>query len=234
MNRIVKWFAAVLILAIATNFAPAQTVKSAKKANKIPLMTILGKAASKISRAEDMKWLADTLDEATMKESTVVAKAIERGFSEKARLVTGTVSVDVSVEGTTSYWRGSVTQQVIMPCTATLAVDLDKLLAKATFDPATKTIEFELPPLSIVAVESHNSKYTADPTYSGGCWEWWDSGRATSLEVSLLKSDWAALAREKINPNSDHLRKAGANETTRFLKGLLEPTNPGLKIVVNP
>jgi hypothetical protein len=228
MNRIVKWTAAILILVTATSFATAQTsaIKAAEK--------IASKVAKKIPLTEWAKWTADQADEATRKDSEVIAKTVDRGFREKAQLVSGTTSVEVVVEQTTSYWRGSVKQQLTMPCTATLAIDLDKLLASATFDPVKKTIEVYLPPLSIIAVESHNSKYTADVTYSGGCWKWYDSGTSTALEVSLLKSDWGELARKEIDLNADHLRKATVNETTRFLERLIAPINPGLKIVVNP
>jgi hypothetical protein len=54
------------------------------------------------------------------------------------------------------------------------------------------------------------------------------------MEINLLKSDWGTLARERIDPNAEHLRAVAKNETTRFLEGLLVPINPGLKIVVNP
>jgi hypothetical protein len=148
--------------------------------------------------------------------------------------VSGTTSVDVVVEQTTSFWRGSVKQQLTMPCTATLAVDLNVLLANATFNPITKTIEVYLPPSSIVAVETNPSKSSTDPEYRGGCVKWYDSGKARDLEATLLKSDWGAIAREKVDPNAHHLREVAKNETTRFLRGLLEPINPNLKIVVNP
>ena len=191
MKRFMQWAAALLILATATSFASAKTT-STKVAEKIGIKVgenVAIKVAKMIPLIDWAKWAADQADAATRRDSKSIARAIERGFKEKAQLVSGTTSIDLSVEKETSYWRGCVTQHLTMPCTATLAIDLDKLLANAKYNPVTKTIEVYLPPLSIISVESHNSKYTTEATYSGGCWEWYDSGRATTLEVSLLKSD---------------------------------------------
>ncbi len=245
MNRITK-FVAVVVLSISTaSFASAQPASSPKEAKnvktvlskvrdaKIPLKTLIS-LGKKLSGAADAKMIFDLADDASRTESAMLAKTIERGFKEKGQLVSGTTSVDVVVDVTASYWRGSVRQQLTMPCTATLAFELDSLLANASYNPATKTIEVYLPQLSIIAVESHNSKYTTEPEYFGGCWEWYDSGKATELEVKLLKSDWGALARERIDPNAQHLRAVASNEASRFLRQLLGPINPSIKIVVNP
>ena len=249
MKRIVKWAAAVLILVTAASFATAQPANERGPVGAGHVhhprqddsalaisgyINIFGKATSKIPLIDWLKWGADQADAATKADSKIIAQAVERGFREKGQLVSGTARVDVVVDQTTSYWRGSVKQQLTMPCTATLAIDLDKVLANATFNPATKTIDVYLPALSIIAVESHTSKYTTAAEFSGGCWKWYDTDKATALEVRLLKSDWGALAREKVDPNAYHFREVAKNEATRFLKGLLEPINPDLKIVVNP
>ena len=229
MKRFMKCFAAVLVFAASSSVATHQAA-----AQQIPgYVKIVGKTANKIPMAQWGKAAIDFADEATRKDLAVISRVVERGFREKTQLVVAAERVDVVAEQTTSYWRGSVTQRVTMPCTATLALEVNQLLANATFNPATKTIEVYLPSLSIVAVEAHNSKYTAEAEYGGKCWEWYDSGTATRLELELLKSDWATLVRGQIDPNAHHLRQIAGNEATRILSGLLEPINPGLKIVVN-
>ena len=230
MNRIAPWAVAILITANAPTFALAQ--QAAPRKTRISI-ALLARVASTATKLEELKQVCTALDDITRVESEKIATVVDRGFRAKGQLVAGTSKVDVVVEQTVSFWRGSVTQQLTMPCTATLAIDLDKLLANATYDPITKTIEVYLPPLAIIAVESHTSKYAADPAFSGGCWEWYDSGTARELELNLLKSDWAVLAREKVDPNAGQLRESARKATTQFLKGLLEPINPNLNIVVN-
>jgi hypothetical protein len=112
-------------------------------------------------------------------------------------------------------------------------LELDQLLQNSSFNPATKTIEVYLPPLSIIAVESHAVRLQSNTEYSGwGRYAWSDSGAAKELELSLLRTDWAAETRAKVNPNADHLRKGAANEAARFLKTLIDPIRPGLSIEV--
>ena len=217
MSRYLK-LVAILVLAVGPSVATAQPAA----AKALVSLNVAKKVAQKMPLAEWFKWMTDLADEATKKDSAIVAKVLEKGFREKARICRGcTETVDVVVEQTTSFWRGSVSQRLTMPCTATVAIELDQLLGNATMNPETKTIEITLPPLSIIAVESQNAKSTAAPEYSGGCWAWYDSGTAANLELGLLKSDWSTLARGRWIQTPTIFVRQSPEQVTQFLQGLL-------------
>lgn len=168
---------AVVLMVGADEFAAAQSTvvnvaknTSVKIAKKIPLVDY-AEAAIRMG------------DEATKKSSKGFGRIVERGFAKKAEFIFATKDIDVPVDETTSYWRGSVKQSLIMPCPATLTLDFHAVLKNSWVNPETKTIEVYLPPLKIFNVESYPDKSRTNPEYSGQCWEFFDAGEAARLET---------------------------------------------------
>ena len=223
MHRTLSLFLAVLLVGNCASMVTAQPTldKKAAKAAKtlIPLL-------------EWGDWLLKEADELSKEEKEMLKRLNDRGFRGKAQVVAGILDIDVVVEQTTSYWRGSVSQELTMPCTATLAVDVATLRKNTFFNPATKTIEIYIPPLSVIAVEAHTSRYTTSTAYEGGCWRWYDHATADRMEVSLLKSDWSAIAHTKVDPSQDRFRKAAKNGIIELLGAVTHHDKSGLKIVV--
>jgi hypothetical protein len=235
MRGFVQVSGTLFTLAVFSSIAVAQPANAGKTA-PAPVIKSLGKVVQNVVKKIPLSDVHEIAKWLTKEEGDKIKRVVERGFKEKSQFVTGTVSFTVSVHETETYYfgAGTIKHEVTMPCTGTVAVDLDRLLSKANFNPATKTIEIYLPPLKMISVENHSSKMESETTYGGACTSLFDSGAARELEIGLLKTDWAAAARDKQDPNSDHLRKSAAFEIRRVLLNLLEQADPTIKIEVQP
>src|SRR5262249_54008815 len=141
--------------------------------------------------------------------------------------------VEVTVEGSSANWRGTVSVRLDMPAEVSYAIDLAAIEPKhLRWDKGRKLLKVTLLPPKLAAVSPLLDEMEVTARFGRARTSWTDGGVARDVERRLLKEDYRPAAREAAAEKLSEAKKAGCVVMREFLVKVLQAKDAEIEVLV--
>jgi hypothetical protein len=173
------------------------------------------------------------LDALTRKDSDTKVDLKVGDAVSQGRLLVARSRVDVSIQRSSRNWRGRVNVLMTVPSEATYSVDLSEIKPQhVRIDPARRTLTVTMPEPRVEAVTPVLSDVKTEQKFQSARFRRFDRNVARELQNAILTADYQTKARTAAEAQLPDVRKVGRLPLQQLLERLLQPTCPGLRVVV--
>jgi hypothetical protein len=165
------------------------------------------------------QYVLEMLDALTRRESGVRKKATLRSAAAQQDLIVYKGRVDVTLDETSSSFRGSVAIELSMAADVHFTVDLDQV--ELAWNRQRRVLKIKLPSVKVGPVSRDEDSRKLSASYRGACFPWYDGDVARDLERKLLKEKYDAEARLAAGKKLTEARKQARAAVHDFAARLL-------------
>jgi hypothetical protein len=173
------------------------------------------------------------VDRLTSQRPAPITRILSEGFTTEEAVVVAKETINVTLRGEETNWRGSVEVEMKIPCRVHYTVDLrDVPAARCRWDQQKQVLYVPMPPLRVYAVELIASKRDITVRFTRMRFGFYDSDTATEVENRLLKESFEDRVQEMDAEKQSFAIQAGRDGLRQHLRRILQLAAPGVEVIV--